>query len=71
MAGRLLIAVDGAANGAAIAAQFGLPFPSTGVVACFPIRMAGLRYDLSPPAASEISETVDPRRRRGRKPGSD
>ena len=45
-------------------------FPIVGAAVCFTIRMAGLRYDLNLPAASNVSETVDPRRlrRRERRP---
>jgi uncharacterized membrane protein YeiH len=46
-------------------------FPILGASVCFAIRMAGLRYDLNLPAASDVSETVDPRRLRRRKSESD
>jgi uncharacterized membrane protein YeiH len=41
-------------------------FPIIGAAACFAIRMAGLRYDLSLPAAKDVPESVDPRRLRKR-----
>jgi uncharacterized membrane protein YeiH len=41
-------------------------FPIIGAAVCFAIRMAGLRYDLSLPAAKDVPESVDPRRLRNR-----
>jgi uncharacterized membrane protein YeiH len=39
-------------------------FPIIAAAVCFSIRMAVLRYDLSLPAAEDVPESVDPRRRR-------
>jgi uncharacterized membrane protein YeiH len=39
-------------------------FPIVGALVCFTIRMAGLRYDLNLPAAEDVPDAVDPRRRR-------
>jgi uncharacterized membrane protein YeiH len=42
-------------------------FPIVGAAACFLIRMAGLRYDLNLPAATDLPERVNPRRLRRRR----
>jgi uncharacterized membrane protein YeiH len=39
-------------------------FPIIGAAACFLIRVAGLRYDLNLPAATDLPHQVDPRRLR-------
>jgi uncharacterized membrane protein YeiH len=41
-------------------------FPIIGAAACFGIRMAGLRYNLNLPAATDLPDHVDPRRLRKR-----
>ena len=46
--------------------NFSTVFPIIGAAVCFTIRMAGLRYDLSLPAARDAPESVDPRRLRSR-----
>jgi uncharacterized membrane protein YeiH len=53
------------------AGDYSTLFPVLGAASCFAIRMAGLRYDLNLPAASEVSETVDPRRLRRRRSDPD
>jgi uncharacterized membrane protein YeiH len=44
--------------------NYSTAFPIVGAAVCFAIRMAGLRYDLSLPAAKDVPESVDPRRLR-------
>jgi uncharacterized membrane protein YeiH len=46
--------------------NYSTAFPIIGAAVCFAIRMAGLRYDLSLPAAKDVPESVDPRRLRKR-----
>jgi uncharacterized membrane protein YeiH len=41
-------------------------WPIVGATACFVIRMAGLRYDLNLPTATDLPQHVDPRRLRKR-----
>jgi uncharacterized membrane protein YeiH len=41
-------------------------WPIIGAAACFAIRMAGLRYDINLPTATELPQSVDPRRLRKR-----
>jgi uncharacterized membrane protein YeiH len=41
-------------------------YPIIGAVACFLIRIAGLRYDLNLPAATDLPDRIDPRRLRKR-----
>jgi uncharacterized membrane protein YeiH len=41
-------------------------YPVIGAAACFLIRIAGLRYDLNLPTATDLPERVDPRRLRTR-----
>jgi len=50
--------------------DYSTAFPIIGAAVCFGLRMAGLRYDLSLPAAENVRESVDPRRlrRRERRP---
>lgn len=46
--------------------NYSTAFPIIAAAVCFAIRIAGLRYDLSLPAAKDVSEAVDPRRLRTR-----
>jgi uncharacterized membrane protein YeiH len=46
--------------------SYSTAFPIIGAAACFLIRMAGLRYDLNLPAATDLPDRVDPRRLRKR-----
>jgi uncharacterized membrane protein YeiH len=46
--------------------NYSTAFPIIGAAVCFVIRMVGLRYDLSLPAAKDVGESVDPRRLRRR-----
>ena len=41
-------------------------WPIVGAVTCFAIRMAGLRYDLNLPTATDLPKHIDPRRLRKR-----
>jgi len=41
-------------------------WPIVGAAACFAIRMAGLRYDINLPTATDLPDRVDPRRLRKR-----
>jgi uncharacterized membrane protein YeiH len=46
--------------------NYSTAWPIIGAAACFLIRMAGLRYDLNLPAATDLRDRVDPRRLRKR-----
>ena len=46
--------------------NYSTAFPIIGAAACFLIRMAGLRYDLNLPSATDLPDRVDPRRLRKR-----
>jgi len=46
--------------------NYSTAFPIIGAAACFLIRMAGLRYDLNLPTATDLPDRVDPRRLRKR-----
>ena len=50
--------------------NYSTAFPIIAAAVCFAIRIAGLRYDLSLPAARDVPESVDPRRLRKRERGS-